>query len=34
MCGGVHYGEVKGLVSMHRRSCNGGVSMFLYIPVE
>ena len=27
MCGGVHYGAVKGLVSMHRRSCNRVVSM-------
>lgn len=26
MCGGVHYGEVKGLVSVERFSCNRGAS--------
>ena len=26
MCGGVHYGEVEGLVSVERWSCNRGVS--------
>ena len=26
MCGGVHYGEVKGLVSVERWSCSRGAS--------
>ena len=26
MCGGVHYGEVEGLVSIERRSCSRGAS--------
>ena len=26
MCGGVHYGEVEGLVSVERWSCNRGAS--------
>ena len=26
MCGGVHYGEVEGLVSVERWSCSRGVS--------
>ena len=26
MCGGVHYGEVEGLVSVGRWSCSRGVS--------
>ena len=26
MCGGIHYGEVEGLVSVERWSCNGGAS--------
>ena len=26
MCGGIHYGEVEGLVSVERWSCNRGVS--------
>ncbi len=26
MCGGVHYGEVEGLVSVERWSCSGGAS--------
>ena len=26
MCGGVHYGEVEGLVSIQRCSCSRGVS--------
>ena len=26
MCGGIHYGEVEGLVSIERWSCNRGAS--------
>ena len=26
MCGGIHYGEVEGLVSLERLSCNRGAS--------
>ena len=26
MCGGIHYGEVEGLVSVERWSCNRGAS--------
>ena len=26
MCGGVHYGEIEGLVSVERWSCNRGAS--------
>ena len=30
MCGGVHYGEVEGLVSVGRWSCSRGEATLLY----
>ena len=34
MCGGVHYGEVEGLVSVERWSCSGGASCVVEYVVE
>ena len=33
MCSGVHYGEVEGLVSVERWSCNRGASCVVEFPV-
>ena len=30
MCGGIHYGEVEGLVSVERWSCSRGASCVVY----
>ena len=34
MCGGVHYGEVEGLVSVERWSCSRGASCVAEFPVK
>ena len=34
MCGGVHYGEVEGLVSIERGSCSRGVSCVVEYTME